>query len=73
MRCLAEPSNMYLPPPTPSTETPIVIHPPDDPESVYLPPFHEEIPPPETEPPQNYLPPETVSYFSLLCYSKPIN
>lgn len=58
---LAEPSNTYLPPPTPSTESPIVIHPPDDPETVYLPPFHEEIPPPQTEPPQIYLPPDNVS------------
>lgn len=59
----AEPSNTYLPPPTPSTEIPIVIHPPDDLE--YLPPFHEEIPPPQTEPPQIYLPHENVSEFSF--------
>lgn len=62
---LAEPSNAYLPPPSPipSTDSPIVIHPPEDFDmSVYLPPFNEEIPPPENvEPPSNYLPPENVS------------
>ncbi|XP_055313280.1 uncharacterized protein LOC129574815 isoform X2 [Sitodiplosis mosellana] len=61
-----EPSNVYLPPPTPSTETSIVIHPPDDLEGVYLPPFHEEIPPPQTEPPQNYLPPEPEPDYQYL-------
>ncbi|XP_031620390.1 uncharacterized protein LOC116338947, partial [Contarinia nasturtii] len=54
----AEPSNTYLPP---STESPIVIHPPDDfVTDGYLPPFLEEFPPLQTEPPPNYLPPETV-------------
>ena len=52
---------MYLPPSTPPTETSIVIHPPDNFEGVYLPPFNEEIPPAQTEPPPNYLPPEPVS------------
>lgn len=55
-----EPSNSYLPPPRPrppSTELPIVIHPPEE---GYLPPFElEELPPPP-EPPQGYLPPENV-------------
>lgn len=68
---LADPSNVYLPPPS-STDNPIVIHPPDDFDmSVYLPPFNEEHPPPQhdppqydppqNDPPQNYLPPENVS------------
>lgn len=61
---------MYLPPP--STESPIVIHPPDDFDmSVYLPPFNEELPPPQNDPPQNYLPPENVSkitQFSNICH-----
>lgn len=64
---LPEPSNSYLPPPRPrppSTESPIIIHPPAEEIDMtgYLPPFElEEIPPPPPEPPQSYLPPENVS------------
>lgn len=58
---------MYLPPPTPSTESSIVIHPPNDFDmTAYLPPMHDELPPPEpVEPPQSYLPPETVSLLDI--------
>lgn len=65
----AEPSNVYLPPPTASTESPIIIHPPEDYDmNSYLPPFIVESPPPPSppenvEPPQSYLPPESVITF----------
>lgn len=73
----AEPSNVYLPPPTASTESPIIIHPPEDYDmNSYLPPFIEESPPPPSppenvEPPQSYLPPESViTFISLLFFSR---
>lgn len=61
---------MYLPPPAPSTESSIVIHPVSDIDmTAYLPPFHDELPIPEpVEPQQSYLPPETVSFLDLEKY-----